>query len=75
MTKYPITVGDLLEFLKELDPDMPVCCQRYSDMGFQEMPRVVSHPTYVERYDRWGCDEKSDILPLHAKVYLLFEGN
>lgn len=84
--KYPITVGDLLEFLKTLDPEMPVCCERYSDMGYVEMPEVVTgvrHPTYVEWYEtmpgdargRIRGDDARDILPLHVSSYLLFRGN
>lgn len=85
-TKYPITVGDLLDFLKTLDPEMPVCCERYSDMGYAEMPMVVTgvkHPTYVEWYEpipgvkpgRRRGDDPHEFLPRNVSSYLLFLGN
>ncbi len=81
----PITVGELVDFLNTLPREMKICCLRYSDMMYQEMPEVVKgipHATYIEKLNlkRWTPDKGYPLSDLDKDIpitndYLLFAGN
>lgn len=72
-----MTVKELIALLRDVDPDLPVICQRYSDYMEQEPPFVVeafkdgSHFGWKRYYPGQWTDEDR---PAVVKA-LFFEGN
>lgn len=51
--KRPVTVRDLKAAIADLDDDMPLVCNRYSDYQEQELPTVVEMARLDGRWVDW----------------------
>lgn len=48
----PLTVGDLVNLLKKLPPDLPVLLNGYEG-GYYNLAHVCEPETFVQHYDAW----------------------
>jgi len=68
----PITVSDLIEFLKKQQQDIPVACLLYSEGVLLSLDKIKVVQACMPREDGWVPNERPDS---QTQTYLMFPGN